>query len=97
MRYYYEDPLEAAYMAKHYGMKLDPEIEVYIYRDEENFKYYIHPDSLPLLEPMDGDLVTDAVISQIAMLKEMRKADLPVGKIIQRAGKAFHWPKKENV
>jgi hypothetical protein len=83
-RYYYTDPLAAAWMAKHFGMKLEAE-----YFDDEKAEYelsddvfdfvhmdysgcdtmedvlevggtrkiYIHPDSLPMLEPAKGDLI----------------------------------------
>lgn len=72
-KYYYTDPLAAAWMAKHFGMKIywisnGYEIQDYGWesiipmdydcvdgrRSED--KYYIHPDSLHLLEPETGDV-----------------------------------------
>lgn len=92
-RYYYTDPLAAAWMAKHFGMKLhsihtDEQMADYdIPETDRNFDWfdscivdgferdvemvsdaieyiekasdciYIHPDSLHLLEPQEGDAV----------------------------------------
>jgi len=79
-RYFYTDPLEAAYMAKHFGMRFS-EGEIYdgkgtayacqifaVQRfdsesieihctDKGNYQFYIHPDSLALLEPIKDDLI----------------------------------------
>lgn len=58
MKYYYTDPLAAAWMGKHFGMRFDTEIEPYLYlHGEDNVPYYIHPDSLQILEPEVGDLI----------------------------------------
>jgi hypothetical protein len=66
--YFYTDPLAAAWMAKHFGMKiyawaLDALDDVNaIAREQPPFvpdcKYMIDDPSLPLLEPRPGDLVT---------------------------------------
>jgi hypothetical protein len=73
-RYFYTDPLAAAWMAKYFGIKImlnDPdrgpelkaeEIAAYITAEAEgdtsdrDTRYYIHTDSLHLLEPRIGDL-----------------------------------------
>jgi len=85
-RYYYTDALEAAYMAKHHGVKLQVDKmkaciasgEPPYYPDDflpldvcnalvdcirklhwerEEQRFYIHPDSVHLLEPQEGDLL----------------------------------------
>lgn len=62
MRYFYTDPLAAAWMAKHFGMKFwneQHEICVIPLVDaEKDGNIYIHPDSMHLLEPRDNDIVT---------------------------------------
>ena len=71
MRYYYTDPLAAAYMAKHYCMKfrdndgetLESDRDVLVgnydggYYDPVEGNIEVHPDSLHLLEPQVGDAV----------------------------------------
>lgn len=72
MRYYYEDPLAAAWMAKHFGMQFEGYDEIEIDMGEilsaalkphDVRINYIVPsifiirlDSLHLLEPLEGDL-----------------------------------------
>ncbi len=66
MKYFYTDPLAAAWMAKHFGMLFtpyhdDPPLawepsEDWPYRD----RYYIYSDSLRLLEPDVGDIVFES-------------------------------------
>ena len=70
MKYYYTDVLAAAWMAKHFGMKLQKGVFGYgegvttyltlldaAGNEAWKYRYYIHPDSLPLLEPKEGDVV----------------------------------------
>lgn len=67
MRYYYKDPLAAAWMAKRFGMHF-----VESFRSDDRYnaatgemvttsssctQMHIHPDSLHLLQPRHGDLV----------------------------------------
>lgn len=72
MKYYYTDPLAAAWMAKHFGMAFDIFAQpsgVRVEKEKSTAKYiamlgdayrcYIHPDSLHLLEPKVGDLLLD--------------------------------------
>lgn len=70
-RYYYTDPLAAAYMAKHFGMKFvswhsgkEYDISVIeancgspIRSIREDQRYVIHPDSLTILHPCVGDFL----------------------------------------
>jgi len=72
MRYYYDCPLKAAYMAKYFGMnfgnitqrgkfsKSDPYRDVDIERCLDYVidpPFYIHPDSLHSLHPKAGDVL----------------------------------------
>jgi hypothetical protein len=124
-RYFYTDPLAAAWMSKHFGMKFnepyDFAVMIRMYDmsrgKKQDIKYYIHPDSLHLLEPMEGDYVTvfgaprwvryamrtENKITvqydvdgpeQIFSQSEVAKG---IPRIIQRSGKAFHWPESEAV
>ncbi len=64
---YYTCPLEAAYMAKYHNFTFgfyDEDTEEFIEMDdldcwiaesEDTERFYLHPDSLSLLEPQDGD------------------------------------------
>jgi hypothetical protein len=68
-RWFYTDPLAAAWMAKHYGMKfrywrwdnLSYQFLPVNARaiDLDSSKLYTHPDSLHLLEPKVGDVLDD--------------------------------------
>lgn len=64
-RYFYRDPLAAAWMAKHFGMQFEndnpgmgtgwAENKVLYYGVD---RYYIHPESYHILEPQIGDFVS---------------------------------------
>lgn len=107
MRYFYTDPLAAAWMAKNFGMKFNGGTEFdEPYRhseiDEVTSKFYIHPDSVKLLEQRVGDLVWldmgESCMPSIGSLiedEEGRKLCLDCP-ILQREGKAFIWPEVEN-
>lgn len=117
-RYFYTDPLAAAWMAKHFGM--DVRIDC---PDGERFldaitthgvntfggaiaannytRFYIHPDSLLLLEPQVGDALQlndkpyiisliGYEIERLAHRKRHEKA-----RIILRNGIPFMWPESE--
>ena len=73
-RFFYTDPLAAAWMAKHFGMTFEFWHREYSYRPDD-LEYvvarfmrdgrverpvYVHPDSLHLLEPQIGDQGIDA-------------------------------------
>lgn len=118
MRYFYTDPLAAAWMAKHHGIKIEPisdipSIKDFMWRGTGNFigiweedKYYIHPDSLHLLEPREGDLWAgmgeDAhycvwymdsaeTAARFKINTELRARMVPY----QRNGIVFMWPEVE--
>jgi hypothetical protein len=116
-KWYYTDPLAAAWMAKHFGMKftdslmavnidmsvVTPETADNLF--EGNDKFTIHPDSLHLLEPQDGDTEHDGfgwnkgekqwlyfIEDENGQGKLYRKN---VGKTHQRNGIVFMWPESE--
>ena len=62
----------------------------------ERTRYYIHPDSLPVLGPREGDLLQwgDAEFA-LATPRDVGQAD--PDRIIQRDGKPFFWPEREAV
>jgi hypothetical protein len=126
MRYYYTDPMAAAWMAKHHFMRIiacesplyekdererDIKSLLYSAADQEiddGSKYYIHPDSVHILEPQIDDIGMDT--EEVIFLCEgitpgwsclstdsdgytiMKTGDI---KIIQRNGIAFMYPEKE--
>lgn len=74
-RYYYTDPLAAAWMAKHFGMKFTNDVAtdsrcaenmgklLSMAMDEEvtiHARFIIHPDSQHLLEPQQWDVLQAA-------------------------------------
>lgn len=69
---YYADPLAAAYMANEFGVKYQSEIKMdwlsaQSYTSRGNFsrinkEYYIHPDSLDIFQPKEGDRNIDGLI-----------------------------------
>lgn len=119
MKYFYLDPLAAAWMADKFGMAFDDgRLNDCAERKgwEEFFgvaffnsqKFYIHPDSLPILEPKNGDLVAHYDFSgswknpYYLETAAFDKFKLNVSKyflnnsgmILQRNDIAFHWPAK---
>lgn len=100
MKYFYKDPLAAAWMAKHFGMRFqDNGYEASPYEellshydaggDGKTFpKYYIHPDSLHLLEPQRGDRLD--VVSTLKL--DVVNPFIRPTEIVQRNGIAFMWP-----
>lgn len=122
MKYYYTDPLAAAWMEKNFGMKIDAELPVQVrptflnysrdggydflrtYKLETGNNLYIHPDSVKLLEPQEGDEGVDKSNSQCEFkngqwlidvdLDAVFYANEPV-KIDKRNGIPFMWPEVE--
>lgn len=115
-RYFYRDPLAAAWMEKNHSMKFtfkgyaswNDGIKVSIVCGETNDyesiityatdgKYYIHPDSLHLLEPQAGDMDSNGSrFYENYWLNDAGTYDhSPSCKIIQRNGIAFMWPERE--
>ena len=110
-RYYYTDPLAAAWMARHFGMAFErsdgdllldfddmaDDLAIHIASDLWDGKYFVHPDSLHLLEPLEADLY--ATVHGCGWLaitpgESWKKQCYPF-RIIQRDGKPFHWPEPE--
>lgn len=66
MKYFYTDPLKAAWMTKHFGIKCKhPSGGIctlnffgYEFTSEDIIKYYIHPDCHAMLEPQVGDMIS---------------------------------------
>lgn len=81
-KYFYTDPLAAAWMQKHFGMRFEfgelhnPEFAIRhrIYRDEP-MTVYLHSDSLPLLEPRGRDLLFKE--AEYQALDDIRFAENP--------------------
>lgn len=96
-RFYYTDPLAAAWMAKHFGMWFTREsfhitlcdILDSIY-EADPAKCYIHPDSMRLLEVNPK---TDLTLAGIANAMEAMPPN--ANRIIQRNGIPFMWPEGE--
>jgi hypothetical protein len=70
MKYYYTDPLAAAWMADKFGMKFEHDFDfaaMIIQYDlmrrngKEVRNIYIHPESLYLLRPQEGDVIDSPI------------------------------------
>lgn len=108
-RYFYTDPLAAAWMARHFGMRPKEEVGSPIVRQfpapiELPYRAYIRPDSLHLLEPIDGDLLLVKAqhpfyvsSTNIADLLKCIERDGWIYAILQRNGTAFMWPESEDI
>jgi catechol 2,3-dioxygenase-like lactoylglutathione lyase family enzyme len=109
-RWFYTDPLAAAYMSKHFGMRLTdrtndeeafPACDLCREPDLRSERYYVHPDSLHLLEPCDGDVVRWRISDgRGGWIPEAGSFGFYEGTgsietIIQRDGKPFFWPECE--
>ncbi len=60
-KYFYSDPLAAAWMARQFGMKFHPGTEPIKSIQRLPYgpsRFNIHPDSLHLLEPQHGDIIS---------------------------------------
>lgn len=104
-RFFYTDPLEAAYMAKHFGMQLEgleyrapTESEsgsrwscINDFYDDRHF--FIAQESLHLLEVQVSDMVLDSDgINGIAVMLELQLEQCRGAVIIERQGRPFFWP-----
>jgi hypothetical protein len=116
IRSFYSDPFAAAWMADKFGFRFGDQRTAYpipfchdvIDEDRLNgrpAKYYVHAESLHLLEPQDGDVGQDdsgywymwnPVVKRWVAIQVMAEMQ-PDGEvtIIQRKGIAFMYPKKE--
>lgn len=110
MKYFYTDPLAAAFMAKHFGMIFWTGCEDASPDDADNIRsaleeeaitgnpsegrFHIHSESLHLLEAKIGDLLTGPN-GKVAMFYMGDTNPSSRCPIIQRDGKPFHWPESE--
>jgi hypothetical protein len=96
-RFFYTDLLAAAWMAKHFGMRFwsgDHEIHLLPFVDsQKKGRWLLHPDSLLLLEPRAGDLLTGRN-RKVFMIYEGGES-LPHARVVERNGIAFMWPESE--
>jgi hypothetical protein len=105
MRYFYTWPLAAAWMAKHFGMEFETNLYISdwcaaIVTQMEfgsvQEKYYIHPDSLHLLEPQKNDIICIRDGDSISYGKWHSGNNTKDVRIIERNGSVFMWPKSED-
>lgn len=109
-RFFYTDPLAAAWMAKHFGMEFTAPVTGRIEPSDVGTamfaRGYVHPESLHLLEPRKGDLVEgcdpfgphhQSGIFQIEVSHLARLDLTEANRILQRDGRPFHWPESEEV
>jgi hypothetical protein len=114
-RFFYADPLAAAWMSKHFGMtfindlpddrgwsfqivsvreiSLSNEMTFVLSSVTAGNRFYVHPKSLHLLEPQDGDLVVTKTWGHLQNYDERIK--VPITRIMQRGGVFFMWPESE--
>lgn len=113
--YFYTDPLAAAWMAKHHDMQFHTGGGDFclfeLHAGGEGYKenhhginvkhWYIHPDSVHLLEPRILDVlhqksnaggVYSDTMQNDSQLEAARSFIKRGAKIIQRSGKPFFWP-----
>ncbi len=96
--YYYDDPLAAAWMAKHFLMSFNVPCNAFRGWATEiqlpTDRYYIHPDCVPMLEPQEDDVIQwrSGYVQLYDQTVSRYEFDNAGGKIIQRDGKPFFWP-----
>lgn len=104
-KYYYDDPISAAYMAKNFDFQImgSPHHIFEHWKDiAANYatggKYYLHPDSVKLLEPQEDDLCDFEEVACCdcgTTIWEFGKHSGKVKQIIERNNKPFIMPKEE--
>lgn len=103
---YYTDPLKAAWMAREFGVKFEQDnfsqgrdwlCGSTLYHGDA--PYFIHPDSLSIFEPMEGDLVYCHPTDVYEIWRDekfeptvVHKSFADLGDIVTRNGKAFFMP-----
>lgn len=120
MRYYYQDDVVAAYMYSFFHVRFYPpeksvlavsatdvDVDPKYYMGggrPRDWKFVIHPDSLPIFKPKVGDLISinggesasiithTEFLEQIAIVEHQFASPL---RIIQRSGLPFIWPETE--
>ncbi len=107
MRYYYSDPLAAAWMGKYHGIEFSDgdslqscceAIGIFANDLEGLGRFFIHPDSLNLLQPQAMDLVkirNEYGVLPIPPADMVERIDASY-RIIQRGGIPFMWPEVED-
>lgn len=117
-RYFYSDPVAACWMAKHFGMAFENDegceqsfdaITTYarglgVSATFSPYAFYIHRDSLHLLEPIRGDVLRVCLKGYMPTFIQHHNddyfkwhPDVEMQAIIQRKGMPFHWPEREEV
>jgi hypothetical protein len=124
VRYFYRDPLAAAWMHRHFGMRLETQRLSHPDQMKEvdsemlgshmiaafsftfTTRFYVHPDSLSLLEPREGDEGVDGYGEQCTFRDGEWRIPHPVTSgadawptdpvtIDKRDGLSFMWPEQE--
>lgn len=107
MKYFYKDPLAAAWMAKHFGMQFmdcagfsvsaNPAMADMSERHGLSEAFYIHPDSVNLLEPQFRDIVRghDDEVGTTIHLYGFHSSSWTLERIMERNDIAFMWPESE--
>jgi len=88
---YYTDAIKAAWMCREYGVHFTEPLALGFHNGQyvialsphldmsKDAKYYIHPDSLPIFEPMDGDVYEVDVTEDVPVYHENAKSgDAPM-------------------
>ena len=110
-RFYYDDPLAAAWMCQEFGMTFEDEKGVRYgsssmvlagYARPRPQKHIIHRESLPLLAPRLGDVIYSPadgsymVGGRVIKTVALAEENISWGdRVIHRDGKVFHWPLQE--
>lgn len=110
-KYYYSDPLAAAWMAKAFCMKFEEAymkpycngalfLDAWDHQDYEGMRFTIEIDSLHLLEPQVGDAwLSDHGLGKVQSPASGRRCAEQMKDdnaiIVQRNGVAFIWPEVE--
>lgn len=110
-RHFYTDPLAAAWMAKHFGMRFcsSPDgvfmdVDMPVSLIDAGHRGYIHPDSLQVLRPIPtGEDGTWNDVCNVVGTRFFGTYDMCLGyggspsriRVVERNGKAFHWPECE--
>lgn len=105
-KYYYTDSLAAAWMQDKFNMRFCDFDGNEVTLNAFGFiRVYIHPDSLHIIYPREGDLVHAYDMSRDVITHFILGKAPPVGwhlaligsyKIIQRNNIPFHWPEVED-
>lgn len=106
-RYFYTDPLAAAWMARTYGVIFE-DYAGFRFKEEDTFwhleplrKLFVHKDSIHLFEPKNGDIGDiegwgPVTFSRDRWISGGIVISNGIYKIIQRNGIAFMWPETDS-